>query len=119
MFFCEVSIESRQMRYISLGHEPVFIKESGRVLKLSSSYMPAGVLMEEYNDSVVNLSDKSSVFIYSDGIIEYIDYDTLEKKFLDSSEAAKDFVSNLYEQLVKDKGNQMDDFTCIKIDIKG
>jgi len=82
MFFCEVSIESRQMRYISLGHEPVFIKESGRVLKLSSSYMPAGVLMEEYNDSVVNLSDKSSVFIYSDGIIEYIDYDTLERNFL-------------------------------------
>lgn len=119
LFFCEISTRSKQMRYISLGHEPVFVKESDRVLKLDSSYMPAGISMEEYSDSVISLSDKSSVFIYSDGIIEYIDYGMLEKKFFDSSEAAKDFVSNLYEQLVKDKGNQMDDFTCIKIDIKG
>ncbi|MCA1927264.1 MAG: SpoIIE family protein phosphatase [Calditerrivibrio sp.] len=119
IFIGVISIKQKKMSYISLGHEPVFIINGDNVIKISSEYMPSGIILEEYIDSVVNLENNSSIFIYSDGLIEYIDYNNLEKILLLQQGDPETFIKNLYDSLVTDKSNQMDDFTCIKIDMKG
>lgn len=119
LFFGIVNKRKYTMEYISLGHEPVFLKDGDNLKKITSDYMPAGIIDEDYMDSVVEVSKNSSIFIYSDGLVEYVTYEELEKRLKECNTDVKTFISTLYNELVIDKNNQMDDFTCIKIDIKG
>lgn len=119
IFIGVISTKQKEMKYISLGHEPVFIITGETIIKIPSDYMPSGIIYEEYTDSVVKLESNPSIFIYSDGLIEYTDYNKLENILLSQRDNPETFIKNLYNRLVTDKMNQMDDFTCIKIDIKG
>ncbi|WP_041723914.1 SpoIIE family protein phosphatase [Calditerrivibrio nitroreducens] len=119
LFIGVIDKKEHKMEYISLGHEPVFIYDGGDVKRLVSDYMPAGIIVEKYKDSTIEIKKGYSLFIYSDGLVEYTNYDDLEKKVLMCNTDAEDFIKNLYNELVIDKNHQMDDFTCIKIDIKG
>lgn len=119
LFFGVIYKRKNIMEYISLGHEPVFLKDGDSLKKITSEYMPAGIFEEDYRDSEVEISKGSSIFVYSDGLVEYVTYEEIEKRFKECDTDVKTFISTLYNELVTDKDHQMDDFTCIKIDIKG
>jgi len=119
LFLGIIDTENYKMDYISLGHEPVFVVYEKGVQKLTSNYMPAGIIEEKYIDSNIEIFKNSSIFVYSDGLVEYITYNEIEKKLIENPLDTKTFIKSMYDELVIDKNHQMDDFTCIKIDIKG
>ncbi|MEF3254035.1 MAG: SpoIIE family protein phosphatase [Deferribacterales bacterium] len=119
LFMAEISLNEHTMKYISLGHEPVYLKIDNKLQSLTSEYMPSGIISEDYKDTQINIPPQCSIFVYSDGLIEYIDYNTLEDRLITSTDKPEIFITSLYNKLVIDKNNQMDDFTCLKIEFKG
>ncbi|MCX8084468.1 MAG: SpoIIE family protein phosphatase [Calditerrivibrio sp.] len=119
LFVCCIDKSTNIMSYISLGHEPIFIRRNDQILQIPSEYMPAGIIIEDYKEKTFPLETGDHIFIYSDGLVEYTDYDDIQKILSSSKSSPKEFIKNLYHELVTDKDHQMDDFTCIKIVLKG
>jgi serine phosphatase RsbU (regulator of sigma subunit) len=119
-FFMVFDKKNLTVNYISCGHEPVFLIENGQSRHLKSKNMPLGILLEEYEESVVELRGGEVIFIYTDGLVEYISYDNLEAKIIAmSSKSAEDLVNTLYGELVTEPEFQKDDFTCVALKIQG
>jgi serine phosphatase RsbU (regulator of sigma subunit) len=111
--------KERRLNYISCGHEPIFIIKENRIAdRMMSSYLPLGLSEEEYEPKSVPISTGDIVFIYTDGVVEYISHDLLAAKLitLASGEITPELIVNsLYEQLVTVPEKQRDDFTCVAI----
>jgi serine phosphatase RsbU (regulator of sigma subunit) len=117
-FFMILDKRTLTMNYISCGHEPVFLIENGRSTRLNSKNMPLGILPEEYEENVVELKGNEVIFIYTDGLVEYISYDDLENKVISmASKSAEDIVNMLYGELVTEPDFQKDDFTCVALKV--
>ncbi|WP_188020336.1 PP2C family protein-serine/threonine phosphatase [Deferribacter autotrophicus] len=99
--------------YQSFGHEPVFLLKKGKIVELDSEYLPLGISEEEYVVEKIKIDPGDTFFIYSDGIVEYIQYDEIKFKLKNNGKYEKNFVLNLYKELVKNKDTQRDDFTCM------
>lgn len=113
LFFGIIDKKTLRLKYISLGHEPVYIVRAGALIELNSSFLPMGIMKEEYSIEEIKLSKGDLLFLFTDGIIEYIEYANLKSKLLDiNNNELEGFIKNLYNELVKDRKNQADDFTC-------
>jgi hypothetical protein len=114
-FFCMYDKANSCIEYISCGHEPAFLIGDGTQL-LHSEYVPMGIMVEDYEVKKVKIEKESTLFIYTDGIIEYIDEETLLSKLQNSLPCdGSTFVQGLYGELVDDKDSQKDDFTCVML----
>jgi len=108
---CNCSIE-----YIGCGHEPGIIFSDSGVKLLDSDYMPMGIMEETYQTKTVQVGKGQSLFIYTDGIVEYIPEEDVEgcvESVLESN--VENPVQELYDRLVTDVDAQKDDFTCLLI----
>ena len=116
-FFGYISKETYEMTYLSCGHEPI-MHFSDTDSKITSDFLPIGLMEEEYGIKTVQLKKGDSLFLYTDGLIEYTDEDSLMKKVKELAESDKDnILDTLYDVLVTDTDMQKDDFTCMMIRI--
>ncbi|MGA1846701.1 PP2C family protein-serine/threonine phosphatase [Deferribacter abyssi] len=99
--------------YQSFGHEPVYLLKGNVVVELNSEYLPFGIFEEEYIVNKISIDPGDILFIYSDGIVEYIQYDKIKSKLKNNRKYEKRFVFDLYNELVQNKNTQRDDFTCM------
>jgi len=113
LFLGIIDKKTLELKYISLGHEPGYIVRDRSIIELHSSFLPMGIMKEKYSVEKIKLSKGDLFFLFTDGIIEYIDYDNLKSKLLDGKNSVlEDFIKNLYKECVKDRKRQADDFTC-------
>ncbi len=113
-FFGEFDLKSRMLTYIYCGHEPSFLIIDNNVNELTSKNIPLGIIDEDYELKEVYIPEGATLFVYTDGILEYTNYDGLIKLLQENLKyTAEETVKFLYDTLVDDKVNQKDDFTCV------
>ncbi len=62
--------ETRELRIVNAGHEPVFICREGRCIDVYPTGPVLGVTEADYEETLVQLEKDDTVFFGSDGIIE-------------------------------------------------
>ena len=113
-FFCYYDKASQILSYISCGHEPTVYITSEGIKTLVSQNIPIGIVNEMYEVQQIKVEPGSFIFIYTDGLTEYITTEGLLKKLDNKKEMPlKDLVESLYKELVEDPAEQRDDFTCV------
>ncbi|BAI81100.1 conserved hypothetical protein [Deferribacter desulfuricans SSM1] len=117
-FFSYYNKNDGLFRYISLGHEPAFLISNGECKELKSEYLPIGIFEEKYSYFECKINSGDKLFIYSDGITEYIEYNDIKNRLLEMKNYDKDFIDKFYTELVFDKEKQKDDFTCLYLYFK-
>lgn len=118
MFLGLIDKKTLTLSFISLGHEPGYIVRDNNSLKLKAQFLPAGIAKEGYTAETVSLKKGDKIFLYTDGVVEYLDYNQIEDRLKNIGETPlEDFINSLYNQCVKDSKKQLDDFTCIIIEI--
>ena len=106
--------EKCTLEYISCGHDPAVIISNNNIQILKSAYLPLGLMKETYRVSKTDIPHNSIFFVYTDGLIEYMNFDSLVKLVGSFSDKTAAEINNcLYSQLVSDRDLQKDDFTCI------
>lgn len=114
LFACVIDEKTRSIDYISCGHDPAFIIDGEATSILRSKYLPIGLTEENYETTGTVLPKDALFFIYTDGLIEYTDFESLVKIVRNNSgKNAAEITSSLYNNLVSDRLLQKDDFTCI------
>jgi len=118
-FFGYIDKNGKKMRYISCGHEPAAVfREDGKDLVITSDFLPIGLFEEDHQEKVLELSKGDDIFIYTDGLVEYTTDDRLRKDVKQLAKFGGDNILDvLYDEMVKDKTAQKDDFTCMLIRI--
>ncbi|MDR2870115.1 MAG: serine/threonine-protein phosphatase [Deferribacteraceae bacterium] len=112
-FFAYFDKQTKLLSYVSCGHEPTLLMRAGEFIELHSRNVPLGVLEEAYEVKEVEIKAGDLLFIYSDGVIEYISHDSLKAQLATlSNMSPKQITHSLYTKLVSDPINQRDDFTC-------
>jgi serine phosphatase RsbU (regulator of sigma subunit) len=112
-FFAVIDPGNRTLEYISCGHEPAMLFQDG-LSNLTSGFLPLGIMEEEFKQTSLKVADKVSLFIYTDGVIEYMPQEKLEVRITEMvNKNCKNIVNTLYSDLVTDKDSQRDDFTCM------
>lgn len=116
-FFCVYDRSLSELSYVGCGHEPAYLlKADGTTTQLMSEYLPMGLVAESYTQKKVCINDGESLFIYTDGVVEYISYDDLSSELLAlRNKSPQAVVTKLYKELVKNPEQQRDDFTCVAI----
>lgn len=116
-FFGYIDKDGKNMRYISCGHEPAAIFGT-KDLVITSDFLPIGLFEEEHFEKSVPLSKGDTIFIYTDGLVEYTSDEELRKDVKQLANFGGDNILDvLYDEMVKDKSVQKDDFTCMLIRI--
>ncbi len=71
-FLAELNPKTGDLRYLSAGHNPPFLKrEDGSVERLQSDNIPLGIeLRERYQTGVTSLQHRDLLVIYTDGVTE-------------------------------------------------
>lgn len=114
LFAGVIDTEARVIDYISCGHDPAVILYKEGVSILKSDYFPLGLMEENYVEKRMDIPKDALVFAYTDGLIEYTDFDSLVQLVKSvSDKTSKDITGFLYDRLVDDRSLQRDDFTCI------
>lgn len=114
LFACVIDEKTRALEYISCGHDPAFIIDGDKTNILRSKYLPIGLAEEDYEMTYSVIPQDSLFFIYTDGLIEYTDFEGLVALVRSNSgKKATEISSSLYNGLVTDRLLQRDDFTCI------
>lgn len=117
-FFGYIDKETRVLSYISCGHEPAFILSYYEDRRITSDFLPIGLMEEDYTLNQVQLRQGDTLFLYTDGLIEYIKDDDLMKKVKELAKSGSDnILDTLYTDLVANMDEQKDDFTCMIIRI--
>lgn len=116
-FFGFICKDTNELKYISCGHEPI-MRFSSEDSDITSDFLPIGLMEEEYHVKSVNLEKGDALFLYTDGLIEYISEDGLKALVKEQiKDGNGDILDNLYNTLVTDTEMQKDDFTCMIIRI--
>jgi serine phosphatase RsbU (regulator of sigma subunit) len=116
-FFGYIDKAGTSMRYISCGHEPaaVFGEED---LVITSDFLPIGLFEEEHYEKSIPLNKGDTIFIYTDGLVEYTTDDQLRRDVKQLAKFGGDNILDvLYDEMVQEKSAQKDDFTCMLIRI--
>jgi serine phosphatase RsbU (regulator of sigma subunit) len=106
------------MRYISCGHEPAAVFGEGKDLIIKSDFLPIGLFEEQHFEKSIELNQGDTIFIYTDGLVEYTTDDQLREDVKQLAKFGGDnILDTLYDEMVKEKSAQKDDFTCMIIRI--
>lgn len=113
-FFGIYRSSKRELEFLSCGHDPVAVISPDAVQYLGSEYMPMGIFEEDYKSKKIQIKDDSIIFVYTDGLTEYADLNTLVEMVKKEKDLpSKTIAENLYKILVTRKDLQRDDFTCL------
>ncbi|WP_022851385.1 PP2C family protein-serine/threonine phosphatase [Limisalsivibrio acetivorans] len=113
-FFGTYNRTNKELKYISCGHEPGVLYDEKGMNVLGSHYLPLGIADDNYESESVPIPENSTLFVYTDGITEYISQDDLEDKVGALVKGdCENVVHELYKELVTDRDTQRDDFTCM------
>jgi serine phosphatase RsbU (regulator of sigma subunit) len=113
-FFCYYNKSEKKLNYISCGHEPAIMITAEGTKTLLSQNIPLGIADEEYTMQSVIVNPGDLLFIYTDGLTEYVTLEELtEKVEIGKDKALKELADGLYKELVQNPAEQKDDFTCL------
>jgi len=120
--FIEIDLESMSLKYINAGHPSglCFSKDKGEEILLSHNSSMLGVIENDYEPDTIELSNISSLIVYSDGILDLMsrDYDVAELKLKTYLRENK---INTLEKLQNEFINHQylpDDLTFVKLNFK-
>ncbi|ADD69460.1 protein serine/threonine phosphatase [Denitrovibrio acetiphilus DSM 12809] len=117
-FFGYIDNDAKNMRYISCGHEPAAVFSEGKDLIIKSDFLPIGLFEEQHFEKSIELNQGDTIFIYTDGLVEYTTDDQLREDVKQLAKFGGDnILDTLYDEMVKEKSAQKDDFTCMIIRI--
>ncbi|PLX70591.1 MAG: hypothetical protein C0602_03530 [Denitrovibrio sp.] len=120
-FFGYIDNDGKKMRYISCGHEPAAVfrdDDNKEDIVITSDFLPIGLFEEEHFEKSVDLEKNDTIFIYTDGLVEYTTDEELREDVKQLAKSGKgNILDTLYDEMVKDKNTQKDDFTCMIIRI--
>jgi len=118
-FFGYIDSDAKTMRYISCGHEPAAVfSEEAKDLVIKSDFLPIGLFEEEHYEKSIDLHNGDTIFIYTDGLVEYTTDDQLREDVKHLAKYGKgNILDVLYDEMVQEKTAQKDDFTCMLIRI--
>lgn len=113
-FFGIYRSSKNELEFLSCGHDPVAIISEDSVEYLTSEYMPMGIFEENYESKKINVDKGSIIFVYTDGLTEYAELETLvDMVSSKSSLPSKTIADGLFQELVTNRDLQRDDFTCL------
>lgn len=117
-FFGYIDKKDYTLKYLSCGHEPVMHIAVSGDKKILSDFLPIGLMEEGYTVKSEPLAKGDTLFLYTDGLTEYMNEDSLAEKVKQLTDSGADNILEvLYEDMVLDKDMQRDDFTCMIIRI--
>jgi len=117
-FFGYIDKDGSNMRYISCGHEPAAVFGKDEDFVINSDFLPIGLFEEDHFEKSVKLNKGDIIFVYTDGLVEYTDDEELRKDVKQLAKFGGDNILDvLYDEMVKEKSAQKDDFTCMLIRI--
>lgn len=117
-FFGYIDRGDLTLKYISCGHEPVMHISETADNRIVSDFLPIGLMEENYSVKSVQLKKEDILFLYTDGLTEYMNEDNLTNKVKQLAKSEPDNILDvLYEDMVLDRDSQRDDFTCMIIRI--
>lgn len=112
-FFGLYDPQKMSLEYISMGHEPMYLIKKKGIIPMNSTYLPLGIVHEDYSSKTINVEKGDKCFFYTDGVVEYIDYEEIKHRLASVEDAPLEhFIKSLYNSCVKDTKKQLDDFTC-------
>lgn len=115
-FFCYYDKATRELSYISCGHEPALLLGNSDHLSLISENVPLGITNESYTKKKVSVKTGDLLFVYTDGVTEYISLESLIRGLKQvKNTSPRQIVETLYNDLVTNPAEQRDDFTCVAV----
>ncbi|AQT67409.1 Phosphoserine phosphatase RsbU [Anaerohalosphaera lusitana] len=76
LFFGYIDIDKMEMTYCNCGHEPGLLMRGGKTRDLNTGGLVLGVLEDAHYDiETVKLQDHDSLLLYTDGLIDAMDFD--------------------------------------------
>jgi sigma-B regulation protein RsbU (phosphoserine phosphatase) len=76
LFMANVDVEAMKMTYCNCGHEPALHIRSGKVTELDTGGLVLGVMEEAKHEvETVTLQDADTVLLYTDGLIDAMNFD--------------------------------------------
>jgi len=123
-----LNLSTGKLRYANAGHTPCYLlSEDGSIEQVQAvTAMPLGVFEDvEYKTEELQLKDKQSIMLYSDGVTEAMntDFELFEESRLEASlkrsagENARTITGNIIEdvKLFAENAQQSDDITLLAV----
>ena len=102
MFMCHIDIEAMKMTYCNCGHEPALHISDGQITELDSGGLVLGIMKDtEHKAETIALKDGDTILLYTDGLIDAMNFDNElwgKERML---EAVADCLSCPADQLVR------------------
>ena len=130
MFMCHIDVETMKMTYCNCGHEPALHIRGGRITELDSGGLVLGIMEQtEHKVETIELRDADIILLYTDGLIDAMNFDNefwgkerMLEALADSLERPADqIVRNIlgYRRRFVGLARQIDDtsIVAVKIDI--
>jgi len=128
LFIANIDVSRMQITYCNCGHEPGLLIRNGRITELDKGGLVLGIIPDsEYEIQTLNLKDRDSLLLYTDGLIDATNFDdrfwgkerllTALKQYMDCS--AKDMIRNIltYRRRFVGLARQIDDTSIVVIKV--
>ncbi len=102
MFMCHIDVKAMKMTYCNCGHEPALHISDGQITELDSGGLVLGIMKDtEHKAETIALKDGDTILLYTDGLIDAMNFDNElwgKERML---EAVADCLSCPADQLVR------------------
>ena len=76
MFMCHIDVEAMKMTYCNCGHEPALHIRGNKITELDSGGLVLGIMEDtEHKTEIVALEDGDTILLYTDGLIDAMNFD--------------------------------------------
>jgi len=76
MFMCHIDVKAMKMTYCNCGHEPALHISDGRITELDSGGLVLGIMAgAEHKAGTIALKDGDTILLYTDGLIDAMNFD--------------------------------------------
>jgi len=101
-FYAIIDAEQETITYCSCGHEPTVLIRNGQIMELEKGGLVLGVDPQaEYEIETIELRDGDCLLFYTDGLIDAANFDGELWGRERMLEAAKKFIADSAEQMIK------------------
>jgi sigma-B regulation protein RsbU (phosphoserine phosphatase) len=102
MFICHIDVKAMKMTYCNCGHEPALHISDGQITELNSGGLVLGIMAgAEHKTETIALKDQDTILLYTDGLIDAMNFDNElwgKERML---EAVADCLDHPADQLVR------------------
>ena len=76
MFMCHIDVKAMKMTYCNCGHEPALHIRGDKITELDSGGLVLGIMEEaEHKAETIALEDGDTILLYTDGLIDAMNFD--------------------------------------------